>query len=315
MITTVTLHAAIDRTYYVDKFNVGQVQRVARQVDEPGGKGNNVAKVIRQLGGEVTATGIIAGSNGAFIESSLTDRGIQTAFVHGPGESRVCLNILDESSGTSTELLGQGPAITGSEVEAIKQRVRQLALQSTVVVLSGSLPAGAPEGLYAELTGIVRSTGARAFLDTSGRAFSAALDGTSHLDVMPHFVKPNEQELSGWLGHIPQELSEWTRAAQMLADQGIAEVCVTLGSRGAVAILDGAAYLVTPPVIQPVNTVGCGDAFVAGMAYAEERGDSAADRLRTAAAAAAANAMSAKAGDIDYRHFREYERQVQITAL
>ncbi|GJM70925.1 hypothetical protein HMSSN036_31410 [Paenibacillus macerans] len=50
MITTVTLHAAIDRTYYVDEFSLGQVHRVARQVDEPGGKGNNVAKVIRQLG-------------------------------------------------------------------------------------------------------------------------------------------------------------------------------------------------------------------------------------------------------------------------
>lgn len=321
MITSVTLNAAIDRTYYVDKFSVGQVQRVTRQVDEPGGKGNNVAKVIRQLGGQVTATGIIAGSNGVFIESSLMERGIQTAFVHGPGESRVCLNILDESSGTSTELLGQGAAITETEVEAIKEKVHQLASQSTVVVLSGSLSAGAPEGLYADLIGIVRSTGARAFLDTSGRAFSAVLDATPRLDAMsrhdamPHFVKPNEEELSGWLGHIPQELSEWTRAAQMLANRGIAEVCVTLGSRGALAILDGAGYLVTPPVIQPVNTVGCGDAFVAGMAYAEERGDSAADRLRTAAAAAAANAMSAKAGDIDYRLFREYEQQVQVTAL
>ncbi|MFB5674100.1 1-phosphofructokinase family hexose kinase [Paenibacillus terreus] len=309
MITTVTLNAAIDRTYYVDKFSVGQVHRVARQIDEPGGKGNNVAKVIRQLGGEVTATGIIGGSNGTFIESSLTERGIQTAFVRGPGESRVCLNILDESGGTSTELLGQGMSIMETEAEAIKETLRGLALQSSVVVLSGSFPAGAPEGLYAELIGIVRSAGAQAFLDTSGAAFSAALGAS------PHFVKPNEEELAGWLGREPQQLSEWTRAAQMLADQGITEVCVTLGSRGAVAFLDGAGYLVTPPAIQPVNTVGCGDAFVAGMAYAQERGHSAADRLRTAAAAAAANAMSAKAGDIDYRLFREYGQQVQVTAL
>jgi 1-phosphofructokinase family hexose kinase len=309
MITTVTLNAAIDRTYYVDRFSLGQVHRVARQIDEPGGKGNNVAKVIRQLGGEVTATGIIGGSNGTFIENSLTERGIQTAFVRGPGESRVCLNILDESDGSSTELLGQGTAIAETAVEAIKETLRGLALQSSVVVLSGSLPAGAPEGLYAELIGIIRSAGARAFLDTSGAGFNAGLSAS------PHFVKPNEEELAGWLGREPQQLNEWTRAAQMLADQGITEVCVTLGSRGAVALMDGAGYLVAPPAIQPVNTVGCGDAFVAGMAYAQERGHSAADRLRTAAAAAAANAMSAKAGDIDYRLFREYEQQVQVTAL
>ncbi|MEC0136810.1 1-phosphofructokinase family hexose kinase [Paenibacillus macerans] len=309
MITTVTLHAAIDRTYYVDEFSLGQVHRVARQVDEPGGKGNNVAKVIRQLGGQVTATGIIAGASGAFIERGLAERGIETAFVHAPGESRVCLNILDESSGSSTELLGQGPAITEPQIAAIKETLHSLAQKSSIVVLSGSLPAGAPENMYAELINIVRSAGAKAFLDTGGAAFSAGLTAS------PRFVKPNEQELAGWLGREPRELSEWVRAAQLLADQGIAEVCVTLGSRGAVAVLDGAGYVVTPPAIRPVNAVGCGDAFVAGMAYAEERGDSAADRLRTAAAAAAANAMSAKAGDIDYRLFREYESQVQIIAL
>lgn len=124
MITTVTLHAAIDRTLYVDKFGVGQVHRVTRQVNEPGGKGNNVAKVIRQLGGQVTATGIIAGNNGVFIESSLTERGIGTAFIQSAGDSRVCLNIVDSSSGSSTELLGQGPTMSEADVEAIKKKYR-----------------------------------------------------------------------------------------------------------------------------------------------------------------------------------------------
>ncbi|MFE0559818.1 1-phosphofructokinase family hexose kinase [Paenibacillus sp. NPDC058910] len=309
MITTVTLNAAIDRTYYVSQFRAGEVHRVARQVDEPGGKGNNVAKVIRQLGGQVTATGIIAGASGTFIESSLAERGIQTAFVQAAGESRVCLNILDESSGSSTELLGQGPSITEIEASGIKETLHRLALQSSVVVLSGSLPAGAGDGLYAELVGIIRSAGARAFLDTSGAALSEGLL------ALPYFVKPNEQELAGWLGREPRGTSEWTQAAQMLADQGIVQVCVTLGSRGAIAILEGEGYLVTPPVIKSVNTVGCGDAFVAGMAYAEECGDSAVKRLRVAAAAAAANAMSDRAGDIDYTLFREYARQVNVQVL
>jgi 1-phosphofructokinase/tagatose 6-phosphate kinase len=101
----------------------------------------------------------------------------------------------------------------------------------------------------------------------------------------------------------------------MLADQGIDEVCITLGSNGALAILNGTAYMVKPPAIRPVNTVGCGDAFVAGMAYAAERGDSAESRLRTAVTAAAVNAMSSKAGDIDYVLFEEYEHQVQIIPL
>ncbi len=309
MITTVTLHAAIDRTLYVDKFGVGQVHRVTRQVNEPGGKGNNVAKVIRQLGGQVTATGIIAGDNGVFIERSLTERGIRTSFIQSPGDSRVCLNIVDDSSGSSTELLGQGPTMSEAEVEAIKKQVQELATQSSAVVMSGSLPPGAPSTMYAELIRLVRSAGARAFLDTGGTAFSVGLSAS------PHFVKPNEQELAEWLGKKPRDVSEWSRAAYMLLDQGIDEVCITLGSNGVLAVLNGAAYMVKPPSIQPVNTVGCGDAFVAGMAYAGERGDSTESRLRTAVAAAAANAMSSKAGNIDYVLFEQYEHQVQIIPL
>ncbi|MFD0695982.1 1-phosphofructokinase family hexose kinase [Paenibacillus sp. GCM10027628] len=309
MITTVTLNAAIDKTYYVKQFGLGSVHRVARQIAEPGGKGNNVAKVVRLLGGEVTASGFVAGSSGSFIEGSLLERGIQTSFVRVPGESRVCLNIIDQSNGVSTELLEQGPEISGAHITEMKETLHRLALQSSVVVLSGSLPPGVPADLYAELIGIIQSANARAFLDTSGAALS------SGLQARPHFVKPNEHELAQWLGQESLSEDEWALAAAKLADTGIAQVCVTLGSRGTIAFIDGAGYRVIPPVIQAINTVGCGDSFVAGMAFAEERGDTPTEKLRIATAAAAANAMSDQAGHIEYERFLDYVKQVEVIAL
>ena len=309
MITTVTLNAAIDKTYYVNSFELGGVQRVARQMAEPGGKGNNVAKVIALLGGDVTATGFVAGSSGSFIESSLRNRGIQTSFVRVAGESRVCLNIIDESNGTSTELLEQGPTIDINHIAEMKQTIHRLALQSSVVVLSGSLPQGAPADLYADLIGIIHSTKTRVFLDTSGTALS------SGLQARPHSVKPNELELAGWLGQDQLHEHEWAEAAQKLAAEGIAQVCVTLGDRGAIAFIDGQGYRVIPPTIHAINTVGCGDSFVAGMAFAEERGYSPAQKLRIASAAAAANAMSDQAGHIAYNLFQDFVKQVQVITL
>lgn len=309
MITTVTLNAAIDKTYYVNHFELGGVQRISRQISEPGGKGNNVAKVIALLGGEVTATGFVAGSSGSFIEKSLKDRGIQTSFVRVAGESRVCLNIIDESDGTSTELLEQGPVINENQVTEIKKTIHRLALQSSIVVLSGSLPPDAPADLYADLIGIIQSTNARVFLDTSGAGLS------SGLKAQPYFVKPNETELAQWMGRDRLVEAAWVEAAQKLSGEGIAQVCVTLGDRGAIAFIDGKGYRVIPPSIQAVNTVGCGDSFVAGMAFAEERGDSPAEKLRIASAAAAANAMSDKAGHIDYKLFQDYVKQVQVVLL
>ncbi|MGG4146519.1 1-phosphofructokinase family hexose kinase [Paenibacillus algorifonticola] len=309
MITTVTLNPAIDKTYYVSSFAAGSVQRVARQIAEPGGKGNNAAKVIRQLGSDVAATGFIAGSNGSFIERGLAERGIHTSFVRGEGESRVCLNIIEQSSGRSTELLEQGPAMEEKQLSELKKTLRRLALQSSVVVLSGSLPPKAPEDLYAELIAIIRSTKAQAFLDASGAAFS------SGLLALPYFIKPNEQELEQWLGKTELSEAEKIDGARQLASRGIAEVCVTLGGRGAIAFIDGEGYRVTPPAIRAVNTVGCGDSFVAGMAFALEHGGLPMERLRVAAAAASANAMSDKAGDIDYALFQAYVGQVRVTAL
>ncbi|MFC5451560.1 1-phosphofructokinase [Paenibacillus aestuarii] len=309
MITTVTLNAAIDKTYYVQQFASGGVHRVVRQIAEPGGKGNNVAKVAKLLGADVTATGLIGGSSGSFIETQLAARGIRTSFIRVPGESRVCLNIIDEHTGVSTELLEQGPDIAADHVLALKNTLRSLAAESSVVVLSGSLPPGAPAALYADLIGVIQAAGAHAFLDTSGAALS------SGLEAQPYFVKPNEQELAAWMGRELASEAAWTEAAAKLAGAGIAQVCVTLGSRGTIAIIDGAAYRVHPPLIQAVNTVGCGDAFVAGMAYAEERGESPLEKLRIATAAAAANAMSDKAGHLDEAVFAAYLPQVQVTAL
>lgn len=309
MITTVTLNAAVDKTYYVKQFSTGEVQRVNRQIAEPGGKGNNVAKVIRLLGGEVTATGFIAGSSGTFIEEQLVERGIFTSFVRVPGESRICLNIIDESSGISTELLEHGPVVTEVHIATIKQMIHSLAQQSSIVVLSGSLPPGASVNLYAELIGIIQGANARAFLDTSGAALS------SGMQVCPDFVKPNEQEFEHLVGAEAFAKSDWAEAASMLSGHGMAQVCVTLGSRGAIAFIEGRGYRVIPPFIKAVNTVGCGDSFMAGMAFAEERGLSVVEKLRIAAGSAAANAMSDKAGHIDYGLFQSYLKQIQVTAL
>ncbi|WP_215181848.1 1-phosphofructokinase family hexose kinase [Paenibacillus albidus] len=309
MITTVTLNAAVDKTYYLERFAAGQVHRVARQAAEPGGKGNNVAKVIRLLGGEVTSTGIVGGGNGAFIERRLTERGIHTAFIQADEESRVCLNIIDESGGSSTELLEPGPETTMDLIAEIKTKVLQLAALSSVVVLSGSLPAAAPADLYAELIESIHSAGAPAYLDTSGVAF------TLGMSALPFLVKPNEQELAAWAGKERLDHNECIQAARQLAGTGIEQVCVTLGSRGAIAIMAGEGYLVTPPRVKAVNTVGCGDSFVAGMAFAGEQGEAPVQRLRIAAAAAAANAMSDRAGHIDYALFKEYVRQVEVKPL
>jgi len=292
LITTVTLNAAVDKTYYVPAFAKGKVSRVERELSTAGGKGLNVARVLRQLGhADVAATGFIGGYNGQYIATRTREAGIRPEFVEVEGESRVCLNVIDGQDGSSTELLEPGPTIGEESLALFKERFVLLSRESAIVAISGSLPRGVPAGFYAELVGLAREAGAEALLDTSGEALAL---GSA---ALPSFVKPNEDEIAALL---PGEQARDLRAGlSALAARGLPCVVATLGGAGAVAAVDGRLYRVRVPEIAPVNTVGSGDAFVAGYAFGRARGWTAEDCLKHAAAAGSANALSPRTGDVD----------------
>ncbi|PRX66496.1 tagatose 6-phosphate kinase [Cohnella sp. SGD-V74] len=305
MITTVTLNAAIDKTYYVPSFDKGKVSRAGKVVSTAGGKGLNVARVLQQLGhGEVAATGFAGGYNGQFITSRVKEAGIRSEFIDISGESRLCLNFIDGRDGSSTEVLEPGPEVGVEEIERFKLKLRGLSEESALVVFSGSLPRGADPGLYADLIALSRSAGADVFLDTSGESL---VRGVS---ALPTFIKPNEDEIVSLLPDAGgADLREGIRK---LMAQGIPIAAATLGPEGAVAGAGGRIYRVRIPKLEPVNTVGSGDSFVAGYAYGHVRGWPVEDCLRYAAAAGSANALSETTGDVSPAEHARLLREISV---
>ncbi|HEX4056903.1 MAG TPA: sugar kinase [Galbitalea sp.] len=72
-----------------------------------------------------------------------------------------------------------------------------------------------------------------------------------------------------------------------IAAAGPSQVIIKLGARGCVAHIDGVDYTQAALSITPIDTVGAGDAFVAGYLAELISGSSPAERLRTAAAVGA----------------------------
>lgn len=310
MITTVTLNAAIDKTYYLPSFPMGKVSRVQRFNAAPGGKGINVAKVVAQLGVPVTATGFVGGMNGEIIKQQLTRMGIAHDFVSVEGESRICLNILDEEHGTSTELLEPGPTVSEAALEEMKQRIRDLALRSQIVCLSGSLPAGAPKDYYMELVQIAKEAGAYVILDASGDALRHGIE------AKPHMIKPNEEEVAALLDiEVADEEALRNAVETLLHKYEMERISVSLGGAGSLTAVKDGCYRVTTPKVEVVNTVGCGDSFVAGMAVSLARKLSLEDGLAMASAAGTSNAMTEQAGQIDPAVFEQLRKQVQMVRL
>jgi tagatose 6-phosphate kinase len=309
MIITVTLNPAIDKRLHVPQMKLGAVQRTSAQESTAGGKGLNVTRVVKQLGEQVLATGMLGGMNGEWIRQRLDRDEVSHDFVTIAGETRICLNIIDDSNGISSEILEQGPQISELEAAEMTDKIRKLAAPGVWMVMSGSLPAGLSAGFYGSLIEEAQKLGAKVLLDSSGPAL---IEG---LKACPYVIKPNEDEIAQLTGESVFNESTFRQIASKLADQGLPNVIVSIGADGCLASIDGALYRVKPPRIEAVNAVGSGDSFMAGLAVAWKRGLNGADALRLATATGAANACSHGTGHVVLADVERLLAQVEIEVL
>ena len=83
MIITITLNAALDRTQRIEHpLQVGKLNRAVSSHLEPGGKGINVSRAIKALGGSSIALGFSAGTNGRIMKDMLTAADIHLSLIH-----------------------------------------------------------------------------------------------------------------------------------------------------------------------------------------------------------------------------------------
>jgi len=290
VILTVTLNAAVDKTYTVENFTIDRVHRPSSWRIVAGGKGINVARVYQELGGDVIATGFLGGHNGEIIQEGLRAERLKSDFVRSAGESRVCIAILDPIHKTQTELNEVGPDITQDEIDRLMLKFESLVPGMQFAVLSGSAPPSVPATIYYDLIRLAAHYDVPCVLDSSGEYLIRGLE------AKPFIVKPNVHELSAVVGRQLETIEEVVSAACELREQGIRIVIVTLGRNGAVAADASGIWHAKPPEIPFVSAVGSGDAFAAAFLYILASNGTTSDALRWGVAAGAANAMTFGAG-------------------
>lgn len=261
MIVTVTMNPAIDKTVDIGKFERGDLNRIKRVEIDAGGKGINVSKTIRELGGESIATGFVGGTSGTIIKQVLTDLGLKTDFVEVKGETRTNLKVVEET-GEVTELNEPGPEVSNEQLNDLLNRLEGYANPDTLFVLAGSIPAGIPTDIYRKITEQVHQKGAKVLLDADGVLFSESLKGK------PDMLKPNRSELERYyqMDYRASE-QELVSMGEKLLDQGVSMAAISLGQMGAIFLTKGKRYRCPGLRVKAHSTVGAGDALVAAMAY------------------------------------------------
>ncbi len=309
-VLTITLNAAIDATYVVARFEPGGANRVIRKHAMPGGKGNNVARVLSAQGHSVIASGFLGGASGAIIEEGLRQAGIKPRFAWlDSGESRTCHTVLDQDSGEATEILESGPAVSAGDCERLLEQVAGLLEPSPVAVISGSAPLGATPDFLERLAGIVRAGSSRMVVDSSGQTLVSLLAGR------PDVIKPNASELRALMGR-PGSLAEQIVFAQDdLIGQRMGpggRVVISLGGAGALLVSRSSVMQANAPQVSTVNTVGCGDALLAGFLDGWAGGLDNAESLKQAVAFGTAAALQEVAGVVDMRDVEEIRSGVDV---
>ena len=281
MITTVTPNPSLDRTLHLPQFALGHVNRATSTMVEPSGKGVNVALALHGAGVDVRAVLPIGGSAGLEIASLLDELGLEHADVPIAGAVRSNISLV-ESDGQSTKVNEPGPLLSGAEVDALCTTALAGSDVGEWVLFAGSLPGGFTPQRFADAVADIRAAGRQVAVDSSGPALMRVI--SQHGDRLPHMVKPNAEELAELAGRDLNTLGDVADAAQVLLARGVRTVLISLGHNGAMLVdadlprpLHGRAV-----ARRVVNTVGAGDAFLAGWLAALDAGATPPDALANA---------------------------------
>ncbi|WP_182347598.1 1-phosphofructokinase family hexose kinase [Tomitella gaofuii] len=293
MIVTLTANPSIDRTVALPGvLERGGVLRSGGETAQPGGKGVNVSRVLMLAGARTRA--VLPVDAGDPLATALAATGLDVAAIPRGAPTRTNLT-LTEPDGTTTKINSPGTALAHAVRDRLVDELVAAAADAQWAVLSGSLPAEAPDDWYADVLAALRSTGARIAVDTSDRPLRGL--AARFPAAAPDLIKPNSEELAQLTGERPDRFDAAAAAGdpgpvvaatRRLLDRGVGAVLVTLGSAGALLVDPQGAWWGAAPPVRAHSTVGAGDSSLAGYLLADTEGLGPAERLRGAIAYGAA---------------------------
>ncbi len=302
MICTVTLNTAIDRVLLAPGFMPGQHVKVRVRSLSPAGKGINVARGLARLGVGAVCCGFVGENQLPFFRNSLAEETIECMLTPCEAETRTNTTILDPAGKTTTTHLREpGFEITKKDLKRLESDLQEVLEKKTVetAAFCGSLHDGMETSDCLRLLDLAGEGDRQVVLDIGGEQGRELLE-SGKADL----VKPNLEELRQYLHRDIAAEKAPEAAAELL--RFVDTVLLTLGGRGACLIAEDTTLKAcckgSPESVS--NTVGCGDAFLAGWLYGAQAGFEPAESLACGVACGTASARTETTADYDSNDVR-----------
>jgi tagatose 6-phosphate kinase len=289
-----------------DSFRVGQVNRAAEVHWCASGKVINAGLAIARLGAPVEMLSTIGGASGEAVRSEVGAAGIVAHWIETAAPTRVCTTLLDPTSFGVTELVENTAAATPRELADFLALYQRTVCGAKLVLLTGSLPAGAPTTFYRDL---LRLTNCPAILDFRGPELWAALE------TRPLLIKPNREELAHTVGRVLTSERDVEEAVDELHSRGAQWVAITDGARPMLVSGPCQRYRLVPPSMAVVNPIASGDCLAAGTAWGIHGGVEMREALQLGVASAAENVAQFLPALLDPQAVRRRAATVRVETL
>jgi len=268
-ILTVTLNPALDLETRTPHLKASEKLRCTDPTRDPGGGGLNVARAIRQLGGEAVALAAAGGLAGVALQQMMAERDTPTELLPAPGDLRQNLSVIETDTGRQYRFIFPGPSWSETDFTQARIALERRVSAGDWVVFSGSLPPGVqPEWLVDLMTGLARA-GGRVVLDTSGAALRAAVAHPALGLAVLRIDGPEAETLSGQTFPTARDSADF---AADLVSRGVASIVICgRGAEGSVLVTAQERWHAPVADVPVVSRTGAGDSFVAGAVLALSR--------------------------------------------
>ncbi|HEX3020246.1 MAG TPA: hexose kinase [Chitinispirillaceae bacterium] len=309
MIYCTLLNPALDVIYKVNDFRSGSTFTDIPLAMYPAGKGINVANVVKTLGEEVCVTGLMPEYDLKRTTQYLDHLQIQHNFFVIPGNLRINTTIIEQNTGFVSHISSASAPVGLRVQHDFLSFFSSLPVAGDWWSFSGSVIRGFDEDIYATMLRLCIDAGSETLLDTRGAALKTGIR------AKPLMIKPNLSELEDFFSEQIQGVHHIALKGKRFIDMGIPYVFISLGADGLMAIHENDCLLCSAPQLTAVDTVGCGDALVAGIMVARKRKFSFSELCRMAVACGSSKAMHEGPGAITRNEVWQLMEDVKITSV
>ena len=243
----------------------------------PGGKGANQAVAAAKLGASTALIGRLGtDAFGRQLRTFLAAQGVDLAFVKDTADVHTGTAIITVADADNTIVVvpGANARVSAGDVAA------PVLAKGDIAVSQFEIPLPAIEAFFKR----ARAAGATTILNPAP-AIACGPDLLGLVDVLIL----NETELGFFAKtelHDRDEPARFVAAARRLQTGANGIICVTLGKRGVLALVNGEASMIAGRDVKAVDTTGAGDCFVGAVAAQLAGGAAISDALAYANAAA-----------------------------